>query len=151
MTTEGSKEAAEVMLAYANGKKIEYRWRGSSNWMEMDGYPVWNWEGYQYRIKPQQTSNGKELTEQESNFMNSFIWYKPKYEYFNPLTGLNAINVSKFYEADSPHFLGENLFLNPFTNQWVEWTEEFRDELKKHYKVPANPQPTKKNSIPATE
>ena len=43
------------------------------------------------------------------------------------------------------------MFLNPLTNKWIEWTEKFRDELKKHYEVPANPKPTKKNSIPATE
>jgi len=99
-------------------------------------------------MTPEEINIGKKPTEQESNFMNSFIWYKPKYEYFNPLTGLNAIHVCKLYEADSPYFLGENLFLNPFTNQWVEWTEEFRDKLKKHYAVPAKPQQV---SIPATE
>ena len=146
MTREETKKAAETMLAHAEGKEIEilvYDYNGRKEWGDCKN-PDWNWDSHDYRIKPEQTSNEEELTEQESNFINSFIWYKPNHGYLTPLTGLNAIHVSKLYTSDNPHFLRKNLFLNPLTNKWIEWTEKFRDELKKHYEVPANPKPTKK-------
>lgn len=78
----------------------------------------------------------EKLTIEESNFMTSFIWYKPKYKYHDPLTGLNAIHVSKLYIANNPHFLENNYFLNPVTKKWICWSEKFREELKQQFQVP---------------
>ena len=113
MTSEGSKEAAEVMLAYANGKKIEHRWRGSSNWMKMDGYPVWNWEGYQYRIKPQQVSIP--ATEEELERINrKTVWIKNKR---NPDCMGHVLANDKIIDENW-------LVFNPDTKCWEDWGEK---------------------------
>ena len=49
MTREEARKAAEVMLAYADGKEIEFlnnsrEWKSSLN-------PVFNWEIFKYRNK----------------------------------------------------------------------------------------------------
>lgn len=55
-TLEFSKYVLEVTQAHINGKDIEVqrksdigRWFGYNN----DGSPMWNWEVFNYRIKPQ--------------------------------------------------------------------------------------------------
>lgn len=48
MTT---KEMIEVMQAYERGEQIEYRGRGSNNWL-LSTPPIWNWEYFDYRVKP---------------------------------------------------------------------------------------------------
>lgn len=57
MTREESKKAAEVMLAYAEGKKIEYRVRGGDEWCpsnELDT-PLFDWNSTEYRIAQEPT------------------------------------------------------------------------------------------------
>ena len=51
MTREQAREAAAVMLAWADGKEVEYALRGHSNW-EPNESPCWSWAGCDYRIKP---------------------------------------------------------------------------------------------------
>ena len=50
MTREQAREAAAVMLAWADGKKVEFKCI-SMDWMRTDT-PEWNWIAYNYRIKP---------------------------------------------------------------------------------------------------
>lgn len=49
MTPEEAKAAAEVMLAYAEGKKIELRPNGVVAWFLTEN-PDWRWSDYEYRI-----------------------------------------------------------------------------------------------------
>ena len=53
MTREEIKEAAKVMEAYANGKKIQCNDNhlGNGEWVTTDN-PSFNWDKYAYRIKP---------------------------------------------------------------------------------------------------
>lgn len=51
MTKEQAREAAAVMLAWADGKEVEYSCRGHSNWKPNES-PCWSWSGCDYRIKP---------------------------------------------------------------------------------------------------
>ena len=51
MTTEEIKEAAKVMEAYANGKKIQYL-NGDNEWIDTPN-PFFDWHNYVYRIKPE--------------------------------------------------------------------------------------------------
>lgn len=44
-----AKRRAEVMLAFAEGKEIEYSWGGGWNFCSD---PVWDWHTNDYRIKP---------------------------------------------------------------------------------------------------
>ncbi len=50
MTREEAKKAAEVMLAYADGKEIEQKWDGQ--WVK-NKKPKFNWGFDNYRIKPE--------------------------------------------------------------------------------------------------
>ena len=54
MTREELKEAAKVMEAYANGKKIQcnYNCQDDEGWVDTDN-PSFNWDKYVYRIKPE--------------------------------------------------------------------------------------------------
>ena len=54
MTREEIKEAAKVMEAYANGKKIQcnYNCQDNEGWVDTDN-PSFNWDKYVYRIKPE--------------------------------------------------------------------------------------------------
>ena len=50
MTTEEIREAAKVMEAYANGKKIQYL-NDDNEWIDTPK-PFFDWHNYVYRIKP---------------------------------------------------------------------------------------------------
>ena len=54
MTTE---EKIEVMKAYAEGKKIEWKPKGCQGWDEWIYHddPSWNWDELDFRIKPEFT------------------------------------------------------------------------------------------------
>ena len=57
MTREEARKAAEVMLAYADGKQIEYKVRGWDEWRpinELDT-PLFDWNSTKYRIKREPT------------------------------------------------------------------------------------------------
>ena len=49
MTREQAREAAAVMLAWADGKEVEYM--SSNGWMEATT-PRWNWLSTPFRLKP---------------------------------------------------------------------------------------------------
>ena len=53
MTVQEIREAAKVMEAYANGKKIQCNDNrlGNGEWVTTDN-PSFNWDKYAYRIKP---------------------------------------------------------------------------------------------------
>lgn len=59
MTREEARKAAEVMLAYADGKKIEFKPRvdKSNNWTVCSAFhrPSFNWCKTDYRIKKEPT------------------------------------------------------------------------------------------------
>lgn len=57
MTREKAKEAAEVMTAYAVGKKIEYRVHGGDEWFSINELdtPLFDWNSTEYRIKKEPT------------------------------------------------------------------------------------------------
>lgn len=55
MTREEARKAAEVMLAYAEGKDIEYLKYGNYSWntisAEKGEVAAFDWHNYDYRIK----------------------------------------------------------------------------------------------------
>ena len=52
MTT---REMIAVMQAYADGKKIQIADKGSKDWADYGtGEPVWDWDAFDYRIKPEE-------------------------------------------------------------------------------------------------
>ena len=52
MTREDARKAAEIMQAYAEGKELEVRAKGTGKWQTID-VPAFNWCDFAYRIKPQ--------------------------------------------------------------------------------------------------
>lgn len=51
MTT---KEKIEVMQAYLDGKQIQITNRGGKDWGAVVTNPVWDWQVFDYRIKPKE-------------------------------------------------------------------------------------------------
>lgn len=51
MTAQEIREAAKVMEAYANGKKIQYL-NDDNEWIDAPN-PLFDWDNYVYRIKPE--------------------------------------------------------------------------------------------------
>lgn len=52
MTREEARQAAEVMMAYADGREIEYYDNIHECW-ESDDYLCFNWYNTKYRVKPE--------------------------------------------------------------------------------------------------
>ena len=52
MDRNNARKAAEVMLAYADGKEIEYKNGALKDW-SITSVPTFNWGSNDYRIKPQ--------------------------------------------------------------------------------------------------
>ena len=50
MTREQAREAAQVMIAWADGKEVQKKRRGTVELKESD--PMWDWAAYTYHIKP---------------------------------------------------------------------------------------------------
>lgn len=61
MTREEAKKAVEVMLAYANGEKIEQYYNYDGKWSEVMGNCDFNWLKNKYRVKPKEKFNPKTL------------------------------------------------------------------------------------------
>ena len=83
MTREDARKAAEVMLAYADGKKIEVR--KGDKWF-LTNTAAFNWFDFEYRIKPQDTyrpfKNAEECW-QEMQKHKPFGWVCDAFGYFN--------------------------------------------------------------------
>lgn len=57
MTPTQLKEAAQVMLAAAEGKQVQYMPRSTGQWVPVgwaeNRSPSWDWHTHDYRIKPE--------------------------------------------------------------------------------------------------
>ena len=79
MTVQEIREAAKVMEAYANGKKIQYL-NDDNEWIDAPN-PLFDWDNCVYRIKPEDTYRPFETKEecwQEMLKHNEFGWVKSK-------------------------------------------------------------------------
>ena len=80
MTREEARTAAELMLAYADGKEIEYRQRGKREWQSSSTI-VFNWGHYDYRLKKEPTYRpfkGKDECWAEMQKHQPFGWVMQK-------------------------------------------------------------------------
>ena len=62
MTVQEIREAAKVMEAYANGKKIQYL-NDDNEWIDAPN-PLFDWDNCVYRIKPEDTYRPFETQEE---------------------------------------------------------------------------------------
>ena len=79
MTVQEIIEAAKVMEAYANGKKIQYL-NDDNEWIDAPN-PLFDWDNCVYRIKPEDTYRPFKTQEECWNEMHKhpdFGWIKGK-------------------------------------------------------------------------
>lgn len=91
MTREEARKAAEVMLAYADGKEVEFL-DPLGNWRS-DTIPAFNWFNFNYRIKKKPTYRpfkNKEECWAEMQKHQPFGWVK--YKSNKALTHIAAID-----------------------------------------------------------
>lgn len=55
---EKTRQQAEVMMAFANGKDVEYRDIDGKVWRDILECPQWSWGIYEYRVKKQELKPG---------------------------------------------------------------------------------------------
>ena len=107
MTREEARKSAEVMLAYADGKEIEYKVRAGDEWRpinELDT-PLFDWNSTEYRIKKEPTYRpfkDKEECWQEMHKHSPFGWVRSGTDYLN-IGELNSASVH--LEASDDAFL----------------------------------------------
>lgn len=53
MNKEQTKKAIAVMQGYVDGKTIQYSHYVNGPWATCAGFPVWEWNKSNYRIKPE--------------------------------------------------------------------------------------------------
>ena len=82
MTIKEIRDAAKVMEAYANGKKIQYL-NGDNEWIDTPN-PFFDWHNYVYRIKPESLYRPFKTKEECWNEMlkhQPFGWVTDKCKY----------------------------------------------------------------------
>lgn len=53
MNKEQTKQAIAVMQGFVDGKTIQYSPYDNGHWATCAGFPVWEWNKSNYRIKPE--------------------------------------------------------------------------------------------------
>ena len=99
MTREKARKAAEVMLAYADGKVIEFRSKCGGNW-EKCAIPGFDWAYGDYRIMQEPTYRhfkDKEECWAEMQKHQPFGWVKHKKD--GSFSCVMAVDDSKWYDA----------------------------------------------------
>lgn len=89
MTVQEIREAAKVMEAYANGKKIQYL-NDDNEWIDAPN-PLFDWDNCVYRIKPESQYRPFRTQEECWNEMlkhQPFGWVKSKDKGYFHLIGL---------------------------------------------------------------
>ena len=107
MTVQEIIEAAKVMEAYANGKKIQYL-NDDNEWIDAPN-PLFDWDNCVYRIKPEDTYRPFKTQEecwQEMHKHPNFGWVKEKAsEIIYNISGISKLSIvilediSSFKEA----------------------------------------------------
>lgn len=108
MTREEAREAAEVMLAYANGKEMEFR-SVTLDWHSIT-HPNFNWEHSKYRIKDESKcrkfDNGDECWE-EMKKHEPFGWVcsrdKPNFKLYVLSVDNDGVMLSDYDDGATLH------------------------------------------------
>ena len=117
MTREEARKAAEIMLAYADGKEIEFFIKGGRKWSRAIE-PTFDWCDTNYRIKPSPTyrpfKNAEECW-QEMQKHQPFGWLQDKdcksFKYYVLSIAEDGV-VTTDYESDIRYLSYETTGLN---------------------------------------
>lgn len=119
MTKEEARKAAEVMMAYADGKEIEFKTKKAENWRlcEERGVLFFNWQDSEYRIKKEPTyrpfKNAKECWEEMLKHQ-PFGWIRNG-KYYQLIRNVNNASIYVDYfvkEFNYKEALGEFIFID---------------------------------------
>ena len=105
MTREEARKAAEVMIAYADGKEIEFN--NSSVWEEAT-YPVFDWCHSKYRVKSEP----------------KYRPFKDMEECWNEMLKHQPLGWVKAKESKSVALIG-NVYMDK--EVWIVWTTNEKD------------------------
>lgn len=119
MTREEAKEAAEVMLAYAEGKEIQYKNHEGDSWCEIVyGEPEFNWDRTEYRIKPEPTYRPFKDKEECWNEMlkhQPFGWVIDKEsEVYHNIISLN--NICVYFPSEGGEYFERMMTIMTFAD-----------------------------------
>lgn len=97
MTREEAKEAAKVMLAFAEGVEIQYSHKGQNNWLNWinESSPSFDWQTFDYRIKKEPKYRPFKTLKECWNEMlkhQPFGWIKDASKHIN-IIGLSETDV----------------------------------------------------------
>ena len=132
MTREEAKKAAEVMLAFANGEKIEFYKHESGKWLDSSNDCMFNWDVTNYRIKPKEKFDPKTLQPFDrvlvrSRSGNAYVWFAdfiviPITD--NYIRGCIMSNTDTDmvipYNDDTKHLVGTNKEAPEYYRHWEE-------------------------------
>ena len=131
MTREEAKKAAEVMLAFANGEKIEQYYNYEHKWLEvMSRGCDFNWLTNRYRIKPKEKFDPKTLQPFDRVLVQDLIGDKWRCDIFSYIDDDDdkypyVCVRSKFkrcipYNDDTKHLLGTTKEAPEFYRYWED-------------------------------
>ena len=117
MTTE---EKIKVMQAHIDGEYIEFRIKGEEVWEDC-GIPAWNWQEFEYRIKPEEKKPTyrpyKDTDEMIADFKERFKVNVPSYampliwlKYEGLYSKVNEYHLVTYYADNSECALGETMY-----------------------------------------
>lgn len=130
MTREKAREAAEVMLAFARGEKIEQYYDYDGKWSEVTSSQCdFNWDKNAYRIKPKEKFDPKTLkpfdkvltrdnnSQKWSCNLFSSIDYRDAYPYICMSAAYNMVIP---YNEETKHLVGTSNDAPEFYRYWEE-------------------------------
>lgn len=131
MTREEARKAAEVMLAYADGEKIEFRVKGGRNWGETSKEnTLFDWNGVEYRVKPKPKFDPKALqpfdkvlargTNEQSWACDLFSHIKPRGNCCPYVCVSSGFNMVIPYNEDTKHLVGTSDEAPEFYRYWED-------------------------------
>ena len=133
MTREKAREAAEVMLAFANGEKIEQYYDYDGKWSEVSNRCCdFNWDKNAYRIKPKEKFDPKTLKPFDRELVrsrsgNAYVWFADFI--VTPITdnGIRGCIMSNTdtdivipYNDDTKHLVGTNEDAPEYYKYWED-------------------------------
>jgi len=96
MTREEARKAAEVMLAYADGKVIEFICRKSYDKTSITNDPSFNWSKFCYIVKPEPKPKLRPWKPEEvpvGAWIKSKNDFAKKYNYFTTIIGVTSRHI----------------------------------------------------------
>ena len=129
MTREKAREAAEVMLAFANGEKIEQYYDYDGKWSEVKTRCCdFNWDKNAYRIKPKEKFDPKTLKPFDKVLVKVGSYWR--IEWFSHISqykydiyyecARSAYDKCIPYNDDTKHLVGTNKEAPEYYRYWED-------------------------------